>query len=181
MQTLNRALIIFSIILYLLGCDKPKVVYSKVWHFTTVIDTSYQRNKIKNPNIIAKVKGFYGANNIILDTTNNCYYYSYNNINKSDVQINESNSIPVINLTADQLVPISKENLDFFLNHKLKKEPDGSTILLISSPVDTISQESFKFIVQYVKTNNAKIHCGIRLTTEEENKVLSNFHRNKLN
>lgn len=174
---IKYTLIISSVILLLVSAcndNKNSQVYSKIWEEPTVLDTNYVVNGLENPNIKSKVKGFYYNYNLIIDTSDVCYFYQCEIKHKGCSSDDLDNKIPdLINLSPSQMVVIPNACLEEFLDANLMNTHlNKYKILSVSSPVDTIRQQSFKLIADYVKKKHGSVLCGIRLMSEEERNVL---------
>lgn len=169
------ALIAVSLSVLVIGCDKQKDfrIYSKIWEQPTALDTNFIVNGVNNPNMSHKVDGFYGPANIIIDTSNVSYFYNYRlQYHSCCVDRSNLNTAEFINLTPYQMVVIPNEYLESFLDINLKKNSREHIFLSIASPVDTIKQESFRIIAEYLKKHPKRYYFAIRLITEEEKNVL---------
>ncbi|MDD4992235.1 MAG: hypothetical protein PHR83_08390 [Paludibacter sp.] len=190
----KSGIIVFVFFILVTSCNRPtkQTIYSLVWETPTVLDTNYVANGLSNPNSVRKIKGYYTQFNIIIDTSNVCYYYN-NKVQRHGGCCgygNEFNTPEFLYLDPNKMVVIPNESLAAFLDANLKKDFRGEIYLMVSSPVDTIRQESFRIIAEYEKSHNKvfteKRHgqgrhlnnkniiynVGIRLITEEEKNVL---------
>ena len=111
---------------------------------------------------------------MIIDTSDVCYFYQYEIKYRGCVIDERDDKIPaLINLSPSQLVVIPNACLENFLDANLTNTHlNKHKILSVSSPVDTIRQQSFKLIADYVKKKHGSVLCGIRLMSEEERNVL---------
>lgn len=166
--------LIFLLLVSACNDNKNSQVYSKIWEEPTALDTNYVINGLKNPNIKNKVKGFYYNYNLIIDTSDVCYFYQYEMKYRGCFSDECDDKIPaLINLSPSQMVVIPNACLENFLDANLiNTHLSKHKILSVSSPVDTIRQQSFKLIADYVKKKHGSVLCCIRLMTEEEQNVL---------
>lgn len=169
-------IIAMSFFIIVTGCNYPKQhpVYSLVWEKPTVLDTNYVANGQNNPNSGQKIKGYYTQYNLIIDTTNLCYFYNNGSRRHGGCcgTGNWFDTPEFIELNPDKMVVVSDNDLAAFLDVNLRKDFRGEIYLMVASPVDTIRQESYKIIVEYIKNKNNIYNVGIRLTTEEEKNVI---------
>lgn len=167
----NGILVLIGLILF--SCsDKNENKSEKIKRYIISSENKKEKKRLSEANIPpppAPPISFYGPNNLIFDSHGDFYYYQ--RYNSWACTANQSDTIPYfIDLDPIQLVKIPRESVEKFISENLSHLEHKRRILIIGSKLDTITDENFLRVVEFLGNNIPA--WLIRKTTHEEDMVL---------
>ena len=172
---------IISIIclILILGCHQPTDKVDNT--FIVPTDSMLLPKKVGNqPPPTPPIKEYYFPSNFIIDTGGHIYFYQQRIksgwICGTDMEWNTPPSF--IDLQPKDIVEVPTQNLEDFIKSNIQYLDNSDRQFAIASVSDTITSSGLAKIFSIFKDKTNNIHWTFRLTTQEENVVLS-FKKSK--
>ena len=169
---------IFCLIL-ILGCHQPTDKVDNT--FIVPTDSMLLPKKVGNrPPPPPPPKEYYFPSNFIIDTGGHIYFYQQRIksgwICGTDMEWNTPPSF--IDLQPKDIVEVPTQNLEDFIKSNIQYLDNSDRQFAIASVADTITSSGLAKMFSIFKDKTNNIHWTFRLTTQEENVVLS-FKKSK--
>ena len=161
-----------------LGCYQPKDKVDNT--FIVPTDSRLLPKKEGNRPSPPLPKEYYFPSNFIIDTGGHIYFYQQRIKSGWNCGTGtERNTPPLfIDLQPEEIVEIPTQNLEDFIKSNIQYIEGSDRQFAIASVADTITSLGLAKIFSFFKDKNQDINWTFRLTTQEENVVLS-FKKSK--
>lgn len=171
---IRKAILLLTIII-ITGCKEKKELRT----YTVVPDIDHWEKDSMGNYIKSSIRfEYYGYKNIIIDSLDNFYYYSYEIPFKGMCVIEDKKEIPApdfINLKPLDIIDLDENNIEKFASSNLaNKNPLKTNIIVFSSQRKEFTSPVLDKILSELNNSENNLYM-IRSTTEEERIVLEHY------